>query len=114
VATGTGIAPFIAFVRAGTRPMLLLHGAHSSEEFLYRDELSVSAEAYVPCLSTPSSTTGADPDVYAGRVTTYLADRLPKALYDFYLCGRSDMIREVTLLVDQRFPGSNVFSEMFY
>jgi hypothetical protein len=32
----------------------------------------------------------------------------------FYLCGRREMIREVTLLVDEKFAGSFLFTEPFY
>jgi hypothetical protein len=35
-------------------------------------------------------------------------------LYDFSLCGREEMIRDVILLVDQRFPDSLVYTESFY
>jgi len=114
VATGTGIAPFVAFVRSGARPMILLHGVRSLEALHYQDELFAAAETYVPCLSSPVPPAGSDLDVYEGRVATYLTEHLPQAVYDFYLCGRRDMIREVTHLVDRHFPGSNVFSEMFY
>jgi hypothetical protein len=47
-------------------------------------------------------------------VTDYIRNRLPPRTYDFYLCGRQDMIRDVTLLVDERFDGSLVYSEIFY
>jgi ferredoxin-NADP reductase len=53
-------------------------------------------------------------DGFAGRVTGYLADRLASGAYDFYLCGNSNMIRDVILLVDQRFPDSRVYTETFY
>jgi len=43
-----------------------------------------------------------------------LQKHLPTAVYDFYLCGRGEMIREVTWLVDEKFPGSLLYSELFY
>jgi NAD(P)H-flavin reductase len=49
-----------------------------------------------------------------GRVSDYLEAHLPDGAYDFYLCGRQDMIRDVTLLVDEKFPGSLVYAETFY
>ena len=49
-----------------------------------------------------------------GRVTEYLDQHLTPGTYDFYLCGRSEMIRDVTLLIDERFPGSLVYTELFY
>jgi benzoate/toluate 1,2-dioxygenase reductase component len=45
VATGTGIAPFVAFVRAGVRGFDLLHGCGPVAELYYRDELSRAARA---------------------------------------------------------------------
>jgi len=51
---------------------------------------------------------------FAGRVTDYLETELPPLPYDFYLCGRSDMIRDATLLVDERFSDSYVYTEIFY
>ena len=114
VATGTGIAPFVAFARAGARPLAILHGAASLKEIHYQAELSACTATYVPCLSAPRPATGPALKIFPGRVTAYLAEHLPRAVYDFYLCGRGDMIREATLLVDQHFPGSRVFSETFY
>jgi hypothetical protein len=75
--------------------------------------LRARATAYVPCIPHPG-TTDAAPGVFAGRVTDYLAGRLAPGAFDFYACGRRDMVRDVTLLADERFPGSFVFSETFY
>mgnify|MGYP001031662241 FL=1 len=111
VATGTGIAPFCAMAAAGTSGFILLHGAATEQELFYRDLLRDKAAAYVACLSAGPA---AAPGRYAGRVTDYLQRRLPPAAYDFYLCGRQEMIRDATLLADERFPGSLVFSETFY
>lgn len=41
-------------------------------------------------------------------------DELSVKAYDFYLCGCREMIRDVTLLVDERFPGSYIYTELFY
>ena len=40
--------------------------------------------------------------------------KLARRAYDFYLCGREEMIRDVTLLVDEAFPGSRVYAEIFF
>nr|MCU0540401.1 FAD-binding oxidoreductase [Desulfobacterales bacterium] len=92
-ATGTGIAPFCAMAAAGVS---LLRG---------------KAALYVGCVSERPS---AAPGCFAGRVTGYLQERLPAGAYDFYLCGRQEMVRDATLIADERFPGSLVFSEVFY
>lgn len=111
VATGTGIAPFCAMAAAGTSGFTLLHGAATEEELFYRDFLRGKAAAYVPCLSAGRAGPGGH---YEGRVTDYMRHRLPAAAYDLYLCGRQEMIRDATLLADERFSGSLVFSEIFY
>ncbi|HET6485194.1 MAG TPA: FAD-binding oxidoreductase [Spirochaetia bacterium] len=114
VATGTGVAPFVAMAASGVCPSLLLHGVKRPEDLHYRVLLSKAAARYVPCL-TEGPHRPEDPDpAYPGRVVAWLRDRLPAGVYDFYLCGNAAMIRDVTLLVDERFPGSRVFAEGFH
>ncbi len=111
VATGTGIAPFCSMVRSGLKGFTLLHGVEKSEELYYAPEIKESAGLYVPCLSGAVEKKSAH---FHSRVTDYLQDKLPVKAYDFYLCGRREMIRDVTLLVDERFPGSHIYTELFY
>jgi benzoate/toluate 1,2-dioxygenase reductase subunit len=111
VATGTGVAPFVSMARAGTKGFTLLHGVKRAEDLFYRDLLAAAARRYIACLSEAAP---ADPDVFAGRVTRHLERQVPPGACDFYLCGRSEMIRDVTWLIDYRFPGSRVYSEIFY
>ncbi|MDA8139979.1 MAG: FAD-binding oxidoreductase [Desulfobacteraceae bacterium] len=113
IASGTGITPFVAFTRAGVRGFELLHGARAAAELYYSRELAPAARRYVPCLSAePSARTY--PLTFHGHVTQYLAQALPAGIYDFYLCGPGDMIREAIQIIDARFDGSRVFSELFY
>ncbi len=111
VATGTGIAPFYSMLRAGIRDVTLLHGVRNPEELYYASEIKKSAGNYVACLSESANHHA---DHYAGRVTDYLEKELPQDIYDFYLCGGGEMIRDVILLVDERFAGSNIYTEPFY
>ena len=111
VATGTGIAPFCSMVRAGITGFTLLHGVDSPHDLYYQSELNPAANRYIPCISGEYSSSG---EYFHGRVTDYLQKHLPPAQYDFYLCGRREMIREVTWLVDERFSGSLIYSEQFY
>jgi ferredoxin-NADP reductase len=111
VATGTGIAPFCAMAGSGVSGFTLLHGVDAPAELYYRDFIRPHAAAYVACLSGSRPT---DPSHFRGRVTDYIARRLPRRAYAFYLCGRQDMIRDVTLLVDEGFQGSLVYSEIFF
>jgi len=111
VATGTGIAPFCSMVRSGVTGFTLLHGVDNPRDLYYQAELEAAANRYIPCISRENQPAGAS---FNGRVTDYLRQHLPPAPYDFYLCGRREMIREVTWLVDERFSGSLVYSEQFY
>jgi NAD(P)H-flavin reductase len=111
VATGTGVAPFRSMAAAGVSGFTLLHGVEQAEDLYYRDFLQSRAAAYVACLSGTSPAPVAH---HAGRVTGYIENRLPRRACDFYLCGRQEMIRDVTLLIDEGFQGSLVYSEAFY
>ncbi len=113
VATGTGIAPFVAFVRSGVKGFDLLHGVRAAGELYYGAELAAAARTYVPCISGPDASAGGE-GVFAGRVTTFLAERFDHKACDFYLCGRGDMVRDATHLIDRRFTGAYVFSEIFF
>jgi len=46
--------------------------------------------------------------------TEYLGKYLNSKSYDFYLSDRSEMIRDVILLVDKYFSNSFVYTEVFF
>jgi ferredoxin-NADP reductase len=110
-ATGTGIAPFCAMAGDGVSGFTLLHGVKTPADLYYRDLIQPRASAYVACLSAGRP---AEPAHHPGWVTDYIRNCLPPRAYDFYLCGRQDMIRDATLLIDERFPESLVYTEVFY
>jgi ferredoxin-NADP reductase len=111
VATGTGVAPFAAMARAGVSGFTLLHGVRQAGERYYASLFRSKARRYLVCLSAEDSS---EAGTFRGRVTDYLASRLEPDRYDFYLCGRAEMVRDVTWLVDDRFPGSMVYTEIFH
>jgi ferredoxin-NADP reductase len=111
VATGTGIAPFCSMAASGIRGFFLLHGVRQSDDLYYRDLLQAAATTYIACISNFDQESKT---FFHGRVTDYLEKHLPRGSYEFYLCGRRNMIRDVTRLVDRRFPDSLVYTEMFY
>jgi benzoate/toluate 1,2-dioxygenase reductase component len=111
VATGVGIAPFVSMARSGVSDCTVLHGVRGVEDLYYREILCAGAARYVGCIS--ASNAPEETCLFPGRVTDFVGARLPEGNYDFYLCGREEMVREVTALVDDRFPGSRVFSEVF-
>jgi hypothetical protein len=51
---------------------------------------------------------------FTGRVSDWAREHLTPRAYDFYLCGSREMIRDVTLLVDEMFSGSRVLTEIFH
>ena len=114
VATGTGIAPFLSMVRHGTADFTLLHGVREAKSLYYQDIFRRAARLYIPCLGRDTGESSSGENVFRGRVSHYLAEHLPPIVYDFYLCGRQEMIQDVTLLVDERFPGSLIYTEVFY
>jgi benzoate/toluate 1,2-dioxygenase reductase subunit len=101
-------------VRSGVRDFLLLHGVRTPEDLAYEDLFRSAAGEVVPCLTGQGSGQSPRPGTFPGRVTAYLEANLPRRAYDFYLCGREEMIRDATLLVDEAFPGSRVYSEIFF
>jgi NAD(P)H-flavin reductase len=111
IATGTGIAPFCAMARSGLKGFTLLHGVRSSAEQYYATLFQAQAKLYVACISAD---TRPSPERYRGRITDYLKNMLPVDAYDFYLCGRSEMIRDAITIIDDRFKGSLVYTEIFY
>ena len=114
VATGTGIAPFAAFAHDGAKNYLLLHGVRSEAELYYRDLLASAAKRYTPCISGDKEQSNGGRANFYGRVTDFLETQLPQATYDFYLCGRSEMIRDATHLIDEKFSGSLIYTEQYY
>lgn len=114
VATGTGVAPFVAMARAGIRGFVFVHGVRLPDHLYYRKELAAAASRYVGCLSADEPPpSGEGQGFFAGRVTSFIATQLDAADYDFYVCGQSGMIRDVLALIDTRFAGSLVFTETF-
>ncbi len=141
VATGTGIAPFVSMARTGVRGFRLLHGVRTAEELYFAKEMRACADDFLACLTGGATRAGtgdqaragtgdqaragtgdqagaeaADQSlerVYSGRVTSYVAERLEEGIYDFYACGRAEMIRDLAHIIDERFPSSRLFSESF-
>ena len=111
VATGTGLAPFVSMARSGVAGFILLHGVNSAKDLYYTSVFKSAAKQYLPCISETDKLAG---EYFRGRVTDYMQKNLSPEIYDFYLCGRREMIRDVTFLVDERFPGSFIFTETFF
>lgn len=110
IATGTGIAPAVAFHR--TYPGLdltILHGVRTAADLFYRDELSAGGR-YHACVSGEAA-----PDCFHGRVTACSAGLAFPPHAHFYLCGANEMFYEMRDLLQARaIPLANVFTEAYY
>ncbi len=118
VATGTGIAPFLSYLKAptATPPVVLLYGARSRTEALYADWLT--ARCPVELFLSREAAREQAPDrgcCFAGRVTAH-PQRLPvNAGYAYYLCGHGDMIRTLsTRLLNAGVPETQIHGELFF
>jgi len=114
IATDTGIAPFVSMARSGMRDFTLLHGARHAGELYYQDLLRQSAQKYLPIVWEIPDEVHATSGLFHGKMVNLLAQHLEPGCYDFYLCGWQKMIKDVTHLIDDRFPGSHVYTEVFY
>jgi benzoate/toluate 1,2-dioxygenase reductase subunit len=111
IANGTGIAPFCSMARSGISGFTLLHGVSMTDDLYYMSLFEQAAKKYVPCLTKARKLPA---NAFGGNVAEYLQRHVESKAYDFYLCGRREMIRDVTLLIDERFPESLVYTEVFY
>jgi ferredoxin-NADP reductase len=109
IATDIGIAPFLSFARAGVCDFTLIHLVFRREDLLYENFFRSAASSYVPCIAE-----NPDAPLPTGAVIDHLEKHLPVEAHDFYLCGRQDVIRDVTLFIDERYEGSLVFTEIFH
>ncbi len=114
IATDTGIAPFVSMARSGMRDFTLLHGARHAGELYYQDLLRQSAQKYLPIVWEIPDGVHVTSGLFHGKMVNLLAQHLEPGCYDFYLCGWQKMIKDVTHLIDDRFPGSHVYTEVFY
>ena len=106
VATGTGIAPFLAEFEQGVRAddVLLLGLATTSEDPTTR--LDTTLPRVIHCVSR-ENTTG----TFHGRVTHYLRAHGIDTRADYYVCGSPLMVADVTRLI--RDAGGHVHTESF-
>jgi ferredoxin-NADP reductase len=114
MATGTGIAPFVSFARSGVTDFALLHQAISADELYYQSYFHKITPKYFACLSEAPVAESSLPNLFGGMVSECIRKNLRPGSYDFYLCGEREMIREVTLLVDEIYPESRVYTEVFF
>jgi len=108
IASGTGISPFHSFVKSF--PDLnyrVLHGVHFADEAYGRE--TFDPQRFVLCTSRR------DEGDFFGRVSYYLKKHQVAPETICYLCGNSDMIEEVTGILEKYgLPPENIRTEVFF
>ncbi len=111
IATGTGIAPFLSYLRSWPQrpPPVCLYGVSRKDEAFALDELRALPNFQ---LAVSRETTGDD---FHGRVTGLL-DRLSLGpQIHFYLCGLDAMIDEVSSWLEQHnIDYTQIHREVFF
>ena len=112
LSTGTGIAPFISMLRAGTpwrrfRDVVLVHAVRHARELVYRDEIEAMQNLrYVPVVSredAPGSLRGRIPQLLRdGRLEATAGLKLAPENSQVMLCGNPDMLKDATAVLTER------------
>ncbi len=113
VAYGNGIAPFVSMARSGLKDFILIREVTTVDDLTYEELLRKIARKYIPCLSRSDISDVLRDDVFSGKATDCLTKHLLPGTYDFYLSGKGEMIRDVVRLIDDHFPGSHIYTEIF-
>ncbi len=98
IATGTGIAPFLAFFRSypELQPLVCLYGVRKGEDLIDPDWLNNRAPMHIAVSRETVSGT------YHGRVTGILPGLNLPSEADYYLCGLDSMIDETTVMLERQ------------
>jgi ferredoxin/flavodoxin---NADP+ reductase len=131
VATGTGIAPFVAMIRddlAGgrRRHTVVVHGVAHADELGFSDLLAAldadhrSRIRYLPTISRPTEPRNAAWSGATGRAETTLADRwaslgLDRGHFVAYLCGNPGMVAATqTTLAARGMAPDDIHTESYW
>jgi ferredoxin-NADP reductase len=110
IATGTGIAPFLAHYRSrpDVKPVASLYGVREAADIVDRKFLADSGVSFAVSREAAKG-------CHHGRITGLL-DELPREHEtDFYLCGLDAMIDEVSVRLEkQGVPITSIHRECFF
>ncbi|HEY2205233.1 MAG TPA: ferric reductase-like transmembrane domain-containing protein [Pseudonocardia sp.] len=124
VAAGVGITPMISMLRAlafrgDGRPVLLISGARTLDELLFRDELRSLGDrldlSVVEVLSRPpDGWTGHSGRIDKVLLREVLPERSGRQKIEYFICGPSPMVTDVTAaLRELRIDPAHVHTEQF-
>lgn len=113
IAAGTGIAPFASmFFSQNIQNKILVHGGKRIESFYFQEQFKkVLKENYIRCCTSEQS-----PDVYPGRLTSWLREQKYLPLdYKYYLCGSAEMVVQTRdILVTRGIDFESVIAEIYF
>ena len=111
LSTGTGIAPFISMLRAGTpgqrfRNVVVVHAVRHAQELVYREDIEQAGARYVRVVSredAPGALRGRIPPlVRDGRLEAAAGLKLAPESSQIMLCGNPDMLKDTTAALLER------------
>ena len=110
ISTGTGIAPYISYLKKYPNlsdKSFLLHGVRYLVDILKE---YIKNPNYSPCISQEKS------EYYYGRVSDYIIQKEINNNDCFYLCGNRMMISEFydILVENKKISPNNIISETFF
>jgi benzoate/toluate 1,2-dioxygenase reductase component len=114
IGSDTGIAPFVAMARSGVKGFILVQCARRTEELYYHDMLRRFVNHCFACICDTAGGNGELNDRFHSKMVNLLESHLKPGQYDFYLCGWQQLIRHVTHIIDDHFPDSHVYTEVFF
>ena len=112
IATGTGIAPFVSFIKSVRRNNItLIHGVRTSDYFYFSELLKKQlGDNYIQCCTGFQSS-----EYFNGRVTKYIKESPVNPNKKYYLCGVAEMVVDVRdILISKGVPFSNIISEIYF
>lgn len=112
ISNGTGIAPFISYLRSGMQTgKTIIHGAQDINHCYFKEYLATLHEIkYIQCLSRQEQS-----GTFFGRLTCYLelAELEKDAL--FFLCGSNEMVIEAReILLSKGIHFGNIHCEIYF
>lgn len=123
-ATGTGIAPFRAMIKAeqaqkNPRPMTLLYGGKNADDLAYLKEVNQWDENLSVKLGLSRDPDAKTPEAFNGealncRITQLLENLEISEAHEFYLCGNGAMVKSVQEMLEAKAVSKDrIFMERF-
>ncbi|WP_028974367.1 ferredoxin--NADP reductase [Spirochaeta cellobiosiphila] len=112
IGTGTGVAPFRAFINSTIdKNVTFLHGARSKEDFYFHQDFAAHlGDNYICC-----SSLDVHPDYYQGRLTKYITEEFDLIDGTYMICGATEMVIAVReILLDKGVPFDKILSEIYF